>query len=202
MPIVTMLQDIFSVVKGPYYRKVGRHTQRFCSRAAKRSKNEVQKKLFLITAICADEFIAALIGVDNKRQVDQLKGRVLKEKIRKPQMTAALRVYTSALLTLLSSHKELLLQQTCMQEQELLHTWCEIFEYLPVERQLFNDVLLPAYGQGGIEALSLLVGKNMMEHLFLDNGALNPLQLEALQHIMIEDTVAVVRALKTEKVEV
>lgn len=202
MPIITILQDIFSVVKGPYHRKIGKHTQRFCSKAVKQSKNEVQKKLFFIAAICADELIASLIGADNKRQVEPFQGRILKQKISKEQLTMALRTYLSAILTLMSSHKGILLEQACMQEQELLHTWCEIFEYLPSDRQLFNDVLLPAYRRGGIDELSVLVGENIMEKLFLGDGTLNVLQIEILQNIMIEDAVAVVQVFTTEKVKV
>ena len=202
MPIITFLQDIFSVAKGPYHRKIGRHTQRFCSKAAKRSTNEMQKRTFFMVAICADEFIAALIGVDNKRQVEPFKELTLKQKISKQEITAALRTYLSAILILISSHKEILLQQTYMQEQELLHTWCDIFEYLPSDMQTFNEVLLPAYQQGGIEDLSVLVGKNIREYLFVGNGVLGLSQREALQNIMVEDTVAVVRFLETKKVKV
>ena len=201
LPIITFLQDIFSVVKGPYHRKVGRFTQKFCSRAAKEAKNEVQKKLFFVTAICADEFIAALIGVDNKRSVAYFKEWVLQEKLGKGQMVGVLRVYMSALFTLLSSHKERLLRQTDMEEQELLQTWCRVFEYGPVDVQLFNEVFLPAYGQGSIEALSMVVGKNIMERLFVGNGVLSPLQLKTLQKILIEDTVALLGVLKIEEVE-
>ena len=202
LPIITFLQDVFSVVKGPYHRKVGRHTQGFCSRAVKRSTNEMQRKVFFIVAICADEFIAALIGVDNKRQVEAFKELPLKQKISKEQITAAIRIYLSAILTLLSSHKVILLQQTYMQEQELLHKWCEIFEYLPSDMQTFNEVLLPAYQQGGIEDLSILVGKNIMEQLFMGNGVLSLSQRQTLQNIMVDDTVAVVGFLENEKVKV
>lgn len=200
LPIITFLQDIFSVVKGPYHRKIGRHTQRFCSKAVKNSANEVQKKVFFITAICADELIAALIGVDNKRQVKHFGRRVLKQKISKQQITAALRMYISVILTLISSYKEVLLQQTGMQEQELLHTWCRVFEYLPADKQLFDEVLLPAYQQGGIDGLSQLVGENILDQLFLENEDLSLSERSVLQNIMISDAAAVVRVLQTAKV--
>ena len=202
LPIITFLQDIFSVVKGPYYRKVGRHTQRFCSKTVKRSTNKMQKKVFFIVAICADEFIAALIGVDNKRQVEPFKERTLKQKISKQQITMALRIYLSAILTLLSSQKELLLQQTGMEEQQLLQTWCSIFEYLPSDMQLFDKVMLPEYQQGGIESLRVLVGKNISEQLFLVNDELSLSEMEFLQKIMVEDAAAVVQVLQAEGVKV
>jgi hypothetical protein len=48
VPIITFLQDVFSIAKGPYHHKIGRHTQRFCSKAAKYSGNEMQRKYFLL----------------------------------------------------------------------------------------------------------------------------------------------------------
>jgi len=200
MPIITFLQDIFSAVKGPYHRKVGRHTQRFCSRAVKRSTNQMQRKTFFIVAICADEFIASLIGVDDKRQVEPFKGRTLQQKISKKQVRAALRMYMSAILTLVSAQKGLLLQQMHLDEQQLLHTWCSIFEYLPTDMQLFND-MLPEYQQGGMEGLCKLAGHHILSQLFMDNGLLSPAEMECLQKIMAEDATAVVRTLKLEKVE-
>lgn len=201
MPIITFLQDLFSVAKGPYHRKIGRYTQRFCSRAAKGTTNEIQKKIFLITAICADELIAALIGLDNKRQVEPFKGRTLKQKLAKQQVTVALRVYLSAILTLMSAQKELLLQKTGFQEQELLNTWCSIFEYSPSDIELFNEVLLHAYQQSGIDGLSELVGKNILKQLFLVNDVMSLSEIECLQKIMVEDAAAVVRVLYTDKLE-
>ena len=201
MPIITFLQDIFSAAKGPYHRKVGRYTQRFCSRAAKGSTNEMQKKIFLIAAICADELIAGLLGLDNKRQVTPFKGRTLKQKLTKQQVTAALRIYLSAILILISSQKKLVLQKTGLQEQELLKTWCSIFEYSPFDIQLFNGVLLQSYQQGGIDGLDIRVGKNIIEQLFVGNEALSTLERSTLQKIMLEDAAAVVRVLHTGKQE-
>lgn len=189
------------MTKGPYHRKVGRHTQKFCSRAVKRSTNETQKKIFFIAAICADELIASLIGVDNKRQVDPFKVRTLKTKILKPEITMALRVYLSALLTLVSVQKKALLQRTGMEETELLQTWCSIFEYLPSDMQLFDEVMLPMYQQGGIESLSALVGREIVEQLFLVNDTMSPVEMNILQNIMVEDATALVGLLEINKLE-
>jgi hypothetical protein len=202
LPIITFLQDIISSVKGPYHRKIGRHTQRFCGKAVKCSKNEMQKKMFFIITICADEFIAALIGADNKRQVEHFKWRTVKPKIVKRQMITAFHVYISALLTLISVQKKLFLKRTGMGEQELLQVWCSIFEYLPSDMQLFNEVLLPAYQQKGIEGLSVVVGKNMIDQLFIENDGLNPLELKILQNIMLEDVAAVLRPLAASELRV
>ena len=202
MPIITFLQDIFSIAKGPYHRRLGKYTQRFCNKAAQRSGNGIQKKIFLITAICADEFIGALMGLNSKRQIEPFKGRTLKQKLAKQQVTVALRVYLSAILILISSQKDLLLEQTDLQEQELLTAWCAIFEYSPSDMQLFNEVLLHAYQQRGIEGLSMLAGKHMIEELFIGNEALSHAEKSTLEKIMVEDAAAVVRVLHISKQEV
>lgn len=196
LPIITFLQDVFAMTKGPYHRKVGRHTQKFCSRAVKRSGNEIQKKIFFIAAICADEFIASLLGVDNKRQVGPLAVRTFKPKIRKPEISTALRIYMSALLTVISLEKKLLLERTGMEENELLKTWCAVFEYLPSDMKLFDEVMLPNYQEGGIESLSALVGKEIVRQLCLDHDALTPLEMKILQNIIIEDAAALMGLLQ------
>jgi hypothetical protein len=201
VPIITFLQDVFSIAKGPYHHKIGRHTQRFCSKAAKYSGNEMQKKIFFVTAICADEFVAALLGVDNKRQKEMFKKRILKNKIAKQQIVIALRIYMSAILTLISSQKEILLQKTGLEEQELLRMWCFIFEYLSSNMQLFNELLLPAYQHDGIDGLSMSVGKSVIDQLFVVNDALNSFELEFLQRTMVEDVTAVLRLLEAGRVE-
>ncbi|EIW19211.1 hypothetical protein SAMN04515679_4387 [Pelosinus fermentans] len=201
MPVITFLQDVFSMAKGPYHHKIGRHTQRFCSKAAKCSTNEMQKKIFFVTAICADEFVAALLGVDNKRHIEPFKKRTLKTKIAKQQIVITVRIYMSAILTLISSQKEILLLKTGLEEQELLRMWCSIFEYGPSDMQLFNELLLPAYQHDGIDGLSMSVGKSIIDQLFVVNDTLNPSELEMLQRTMIEDITAVLRLLEAGRVE-
>jgi len=199
VPIITFLQDVFSMAKGSYHYKVGRHTQRFCSNAAKCSTNEMQKKIFFVTAICADEFVAALLGADNKRQIEIFQKRTLKTK--KQQIVIALRIYMSVILTLISSQKDILLQKTGLEEQELLRMWCSIFEYGPSDMQFFNELLLPAYQHDGIDGLSMSAGKSMIDQLFVVNDALNPPELEILQKTMVEDITAVFRLLEAGRVE-
>lgn len=197
MPIITFLQDIFAATKGRYYRTVGRHTQKFCSKAVKLSVNDAQKRIFFVTAICADEVIAALMGVAQKRQLGSFNARTLKQKLPKQQITAALRVYMSGILTLTSSHKQALLAVSGMQEEELLHVWCKVFDYSPSDMDLFDTALLPAYRQGGIITLSTLVGKSILEHLFVTNEAMSPAETKFLQNIMLEDAAAVIQIVQT-----
>jgi hypothetical protein len=201
VPVITFLQDIFSIAKGPYHRKIGRHTQRFCRKAVKHSTNKVQQKMFLVAAICADELIATLLGLENKRQVNPFQNRTLKNKIAKQQVVRILHVYLSAILTLMSSQKDRLLQRIGMEEQKFLYIWCSIFEYLPSDMQMFNELMVPVYQQEGIDGLSILVGQNILEQLFVVNDVLSTSEVETLQKIIVEDAAAVVRFLQTDKAE-
>lgn len=198
MPIITFLKDIFAAAKGCYHRTVGRHTQQFCTQAAKLSRNGVQKKIFFVTAICADEFIAALIGVDAKRPVGAFRERKLKPRLSAREISAALRIYISGILTLTSLHKTELLAKAELQEQELLQAWCRVFGYLPADMEVFDTVLLPAYQQGGITALSNLVGTAVLEQLFLPaGGAMSPEENAHLEQLLLEDATAVIRLVQS-----
>ena len=197
MPIITFLKDIFAAAKGRYHRTVGRHTQQFCTQAVKLSRNGVQKKIFFVTAICADEFIAALIGVDAKRPVGAFGERKLKPRLSAREISAALRIYISGILTLTSLHKTELLAKAELQEQELLQAWCRVFGYLPADMDVFDTVLLPAYQQGGITALSNLVGKAVLEQLFLTAGTMSPEESAQLEQFLLEDAAVVIRLVQS-----
>ena len=201
MPIITFLQDIFSFAKGPYHRRIGRHTQRFCRRTVKHSANQVQKKMFLVTAICADEFIATLLGLENKRQIHPFQSRILKDKLGAQQIISVFPVYMSTILNLLSSQKERLLQKAHMEEQHFLYSWCFIFEYSPADIKMFNEWMVPVFQQEGIRSLSTLIGQNVLEQLFIVDDALRTSELETLQKIISEDAAAVARVLMNDIVE-
>jgi len=196
MPVITFIKDIFSAVKGRYHRNVGRHTQHFCTKAVKIACNQIQKKLFFVAAICADEFIAALIKVDNKRQLEAFHSRNLKNKLTKQQVTIALRAYLSGMLVLISPHKEGLLAQTGFEEQELLHAWCSIFEYQPSDMHLFDKVLLPAYRHEGISGLSAAVAQAIFTQAMTDCQAMTPAEAGVLQAILLDDAAAAIRVLQ------
>jgi hypothetical protein len=195
VPIITFIKDIFAAAKGPYHRNVGRHTQRFCAKAVKVAGNQVQKKIFFVAAICADEFMAAVTGVDNKRQL-VFPNRTIKKKLNRQQMTAALRAYMSAVLVLISSHKEGLLTQAGLQEPELLQAWCSVFEYQPADMQLFDDLLLPAYRQGGIDALAAGMAQAIFDQVMTGSEALSLAEADALQASLLDDAAAVIRVLQ------
>lgn len=201
VPIITFLQDVFSIAKGSYHRKVGRHTQRFCSKAVKFSINELQKRIFFVAAICADEFIATLLALDNKRQVNPFQGQTLKNKIAKRQILGVLHVYMSAILILMSSQKDIVLQEIGMEEENFLDIWCTVFEYSPSDMKMFNELILPVYQQEGIDGLGILVSQYAIEQLFIVNDVLSSSEVETLQKIIVEDAVAMVRVLQTDKAE-
>jgi hypothetical protein len=190
IPVITFLNDMLSFVKGPYHRHVGRHTQRFCQRAVQRTTDECQKRVLMVSAIAADELVAAILGVSDRNPSGPFQPRVYK-KITKMQVTKALRMYTSALLVLLGKHKELLLQKTKFTEQELLQVWCWVFDYSPSDMQLFDQIFLPAYAQKGIDGLAEIVGRNIID-TFYSSASLNALEIEALRDILIDDVTAII----------
>lgn len=195
MPVITFIKDIFAAAKGPYHRNIGRHTQRFCARAVRVAGNQAQKKLFFVAAICADEFMAAVTGMDSKGQLI-FPNRTVNKKINKQQMTAALRAYVSAVLVLISAHKDGLLLQAGLAEHELLQAWCTVFEYGPADMQLFDDILLTAYRQGGLSSLADSLAQAVFAQVMTGREAVSPAEAEALQASLLDDAAAVIRSLQ------
>lgn len=151
MPIVTFLHDLVGCVKGPYYRLVGRHTQRFLSRAAGKTKSEIQKKTLFIAAAGADDVIAEFCGV--QRGAKGFGKNAAEKALTKKAVHNALRGYLSTLLILLGGQKEQLLKRLELEEAAWMRLWCEVFEYNEGDMARFNQILLPAYQQGGVEGL-------------------------------------------------
>lgn len=191
--MITFLQRILALVKASHYRRIRRHTQRFCQRAARRSANEYQKRLLLVSAIAAEELIAALLGFAVKNPLS-LFGKRDCQQITKAQAARALRLYASTLLILLGSHKEQIFHTTRFTEQELLQVWCWVFEYCPEDMQLFDQVLLPAYGQYGLSGLVAATGQEMTAALF-PAAPLDTAETAALEDILIDDLTAIIRNL-------
>jgi hypothetical protein len=185
---------MLSLVKGPYYRHVGRHTQRFCRRAVRQATNEAQKRVLMISAVAADESVATLLDLGDVKSAG-LQPRIFKT-VTRNQATDALRVYLSALLVLLGGNKEQLLHKTCWAEAALLNTWCWVFEYRPADMELFDQILLPAYSQHGITGLAAAAGKAITETLFSSADGLHAKEIEALAAILADDAAALIRNLE------
>lgn len=150
IPIVTVIHDLFAGMKGPYYRLVGRYTQRYLSRGSQQSGNEQQRRVLFVAAAGMDELFSTIFAV--KAQCGILLARTaVEKKVTKKQLNTAFRVYLSALLISLGSGKVQVLHELDCKEAEWLKLWRTVFEYQPEDSRQFNEVLLPAYQQGGIE---------------------------------------------------
>jgi hypothetical protein len=192
MPVITFLQDMVSAVKGPYHRLVGRHTQRFCSRAVKRSANERQKRVLFIAAAGADDFITRLLDLQDKRQTRTFVKYALEKKVIKKQVSLVLRVYISAILILLGNSKELLLQEIGLNETEWIELWCWVFEYQPEDIRLFNEVLT-TYQQHGFDGLAISTGNVMINALSSMGNERGCLNIKPLENALLHDISAILR---------
>ena len=187
MPVITFMQDLLAVTKGPFYHKIGRHTIRFCRQAIKVSANDLQKKLWLTAGIAAEELVAGLLKFDNKKNMEQLKTRIVRKDLKKQQVLRVLRVYLSAIVVSISTYKNEIIQGTLMTEESFLRTWCSIFEYKLEDMQVFDEILLPAWQQSGLEGLVRSMGNLITENLFVDHDELNTEELQELMTILVED---------------
>ena len=149
MPVITFANYLYSFTQGPYYRFLGRHTRRFCGRAVEKAGGEPAKKLLMVAAAGADDFLAPLLGVDRRDK------KVAPAKSPKAiEVTAAMKVYLSALLVTLGEYKAQIMEKTGLEERLLLQKWCLVFEYQPEDMRRFDQELVPAYQHGGIDGLA------------------------------------------------
>jgi len=166
MPVLTFLQDAFDYTKGPYYRFIGRHTRKFCSRAAGQAKTDLQKRIWFVTAISADETLATMTGLEKRRAIGALADWKVQPKARIKHYTKALRLYLSALLVLYSALKGELLQKMGLTEPEFMRQWQWIFYYQKDDKEIFDRLLVPAFEQDGVDGLVLRTGELLKELLF------------------------------------
>ena len=199
MSIMTFLHDTFASTKGPYSRYVGRHTQRFCSNAARRSKNREQKRIWFSSAISADEVIATLAGLEKRRSLGALAEWRLRPGVDSNSYLRALRTYLSGLLLLYGTCKEELLKKLELTELEFMQTWQSVFEYEKDDKAVFDNDLLPAYRDGGIDGLAGAVGGLIRDALFLPDVPFGKEARASLQDLMISDLAALQRHLEKRK---
>lgn len=196
IPVITFLRDMVSYTKGRRFRLVEKHTQNFLRRAKNQSaKNETKKKVFFIAAVCADEMAAALMKIDDKPSMREFQSRLLKKRVPGTAVQSAMRLYISALLTVISSQKTSLLEKMELEETELLETWCWVYGYQPGDRLVFNDQLMPAYKQKGLDGLASLIGEQLVRTFYEDNKKLSRTEREAIQSSLNNDAAAILRAI-------
>ncbi len=196
MPVLTFLQDALAYAKGPHYRHIGRHTTNFCMRAARQSKTAAERRVWLTSAISADEVIASLAHLEKRRPLGPLESwQVRPKKIKPANYLKALRVYLSSLLLLYGSSKDELLRKTGLPEGDFMKAWMYIFQYDGTDKTIFDQNLTPAYREKGLEGLVRATGELLREWLFLPESPLGKEELKTLQDFLIDDLTALKRNL-------
>lgn len=191
IPVVTFLHDLVSSVKGPYHRLVGRYTQRYLSRAAGKSKNEMQKKTLFIAAAGVDDVFSEVLGV--QRGAKGFSKSAAEKKVTRKAVNTAFRVYLSTLLILLGNDKDRLLNRIGLDEAAWVQLWCAVFEYDAGDMACFNQVLLTAYQQGGIEELLKAACASIAEALSPFNGEAAPPVEAAVRAGLTKDVAAILK---------
>ena len=101
-------------------------------------------------------------------------------------------MYTSALLVLIGRYKEELLAKTSFTEQQLLKTWCSVFDYRPADMQLFDQELSTVYRQQGTGGLAEKVSLELVEVLFPQAAELSLAEIAIVENRLIDDAAAIV----------
>lgn len=172
---------------------MGKHTQQYCSRAVKRSTNEIQKKILFIAAAGADEFIAKLLNVQAAKPKWTIKRITSCEKISPQKSALALKVYLSALMAVLSNSKGQILEKSGLTEAEWLELWCWVFEYGSEDKILFDSDLLTTYRQDGFEGILQSAGRTIFSALNIADSTMEQ-NLSALRHALTHDALVINRA--------
>ncbi len=203
MPVLTFLRDALDFARGSYYRHIGRHTKTFCTRAARNSKTAAQKRVWLATAISADEAIASIARLENRRPVGPLARWQVAPKARPRHYLKALRVYLSALLVLYGTCKKELLEKMGLAESEFIEQWKSIFQYNDADQALFDNTLVPAFHAKGLDGLVSAAGKLIHEALFQPESSgdhqefkMDKDESAALQDLLVDDLAAIRRNLE------
>lgn len=194
IPIVTVIHDLFAGMKGPYYRLVGRYTQRYLSRGAQQSGNEQQKRVLFVAAAGMDELFATIFDVKGQSGI-RLSRTAVEKKLNKKQLNTAFRVYLSALLISIGSGKVQVLHELGCKEAEWLKLWRSVFEYQPEDSRYFNEVLLPAYQQGGIEKVIAAADGLLQEVTAFTAGEMLHGKKSVIKAALLQDLAAIYRIL-------
>lgn len=193
MSIIAAIQDFLSGPQRTYYRKVGKQTINFCKRASKMSVNEHQRRLLMTAAISVDEVVAALLGLEHKRNAEAFKDRHTCRRVPKGELLAVMRSYLSALLIMCATFKETLLIKVAMTEKDFMAGWRSTFEYAPADIQMFDEELVPAFRSKGVEGLLAVLGQQMVNTLFQEKHPLSKVEVASLRDMILDDLAAIKR---------
>jgi len=189
MPVITFLQDVFMAFKGPYERHVGKHTVNFCKRIGRHKLSEGLRQTFTISAVSADEVVAALMKVDNRRDAAAFSGIPVVKKPTPQNVKFALKAYISALLVIFGTNKQQLLAIVDQNEQEFIDMWTDMYGYGQDDMKLFNE-LLQSYQKNGIQGISCILC-SVMEGIWEHKIDLQDQHIEFFAQNLTEDVNAI-----------
>ena len=144
-------------------------------------------------AVSVDEVVAALLGLDHKRNAEAFKDRHACMRLPKGELLAVMRSYLSALLIMCATFKEALLTKVEMTENDFMAGWRLAFEYSPADMQVFDEELAPAFRSKGVEGLLAVLGGQMVNTLFQEKHPLSKTETASLRDLILDDIAAIKR---------
>ena len=156
MPVLTLIQDVFMAFKEPYDRYVGKFTLNYCKRIARQKLPEGLRQTLVVSAVSADEVVAALLKLDTRRDVSAFIELVPRQKPKAKCVKFALKAYISAILVVFGNYKQQLLELAGKNEQEFIDLWLKVYSYDNDDMLLFND-LLQEYQKNGLQGISQIL---------------------------------------------
>lgn len=118
--------------------------------AKNRSTNEGMKRFFMICGVSANDGIKELLEKNELTFSGYWEHRRYFAKV-KNGIPIVVKTYLSCMLLLLASQKQLILQKTGLDEQQLLAMWCNIFKYEDGDKEYFNRLVrLAGQGEEGV----------------------------------------------------
>ncbi len=192
MPVITFIRDILSAVRGPYHRTVGKHTHRFCRRAADRAANDAHRKMLLVAVAAADDYIADILGMSEKSgPAPRVAG--IRRKWAANNVPDAMRTYLSAMLVLLANFKDEVLASAALDERRFLELWCAAFEYRSADMERFDKRLRADYQSSGIDGLVASAATDIYGLLYPEKPGADNNEKEILKTAFLKDTAAILR---------
>lgn len=193
MSIITVIKNALSGKNRNYYRKVGKQTVNFCKQASKISVNEHQRRILMSAAVSVDEVVAALLGLDHKRNAETFKDRHACKRLHREDILAVMRSYLSALLIMCTIFKVILLAKVEMAEKDFMAGWRSAFEYSPADVEIFDAELAPAFRSKGMDGLVEVLGRQMVNTLFQEKQPLSEMESASLRDMILDDIAAIKR---------
>ena len=190
--VITVIQDFLSGTKRTHYRKVGKQTIKFCKRASKISVNEHQRRLLMSAAVSVDEVVAALLGLDHKRNAEAFKERHSCRRLHRKELLTVMRSYLSALLIMCAIFKEILLSKVEMSEKDFMAGWRS---RLNIRRPICKCLMknLPRLFAARVWTVLLKCCRQMVNTLYQEKQPLSEMEAASLRDMILDDMAAIKR---------